>query len=345
MNSVLQLDYQASAYGDLDAQGNVLLEGFTVERYCDFVLNPSYQVYLDKNSRPESTKRETTVSKESITNNNDSSKNKIEEKKSFKEKHTMTIEERNLNHNAKKMIAEAKAKNSLADRLSGYKEVLEYCEGVEFATSYIEEATKEIDVISKEMGKLAEEGKKTPALEESVKTKEQEAITLNKQVEDLKREINEVQEKYDISCQFLDDMKIREKKFKEMYDLVLAEKNGMVNPTDYKEVAVFTETMEKEMAELKLENSKLRKRVNAIIETAKKQGIMIRIKEADETDKEKEDKEKEDEKKEEAIKLRKKAAGLRKEAEESEKKADEKEKEDKEEDKKKEEAAHRRRGS
>lgn len=47
-----KIGLSSSAYGDLDEDNNVRVDGFELERYFDFVLDPSYQVFISPDNKP-----------------------------------------------------------------------------------------------------------------------------------------------------------------------------------------------------------------------------------------------------------------------------------------------------
>jgi hypothetical protein len=265
----LGLGVSSSAYGDIDDDGNVLEEGFEVERYFDFVLNPSYEVYLTKESTKDidvKDEKKDKLSTEKVTNS-------IEQKKVrnlMNEDSKLSLEEKNLKLGVRNLFNEADSKEDIKEKLSVYKEVLSYCEGVANAEAYVEEAQTHIDEIEKEIHELAEKGKELDSVQESKTTLEEENKTLKEELETLKKELEKVQELYDKATELADNLKLREKKLKEMYDIARAEKNGMVSAEEYKELHVFSEQKEKELETAKNEIASLKKQIREMKEKAKK---------------------------------------------------------------------------
>lgn len=263
------LGVSSSALGDLDDDGNVLIEGFEIERYFDFVLNPSYQVFLTK----EGIKEELTkLPDNNVTNMGEDKKittnilienNKESRIMSNKRDNKLTIEEKNLRLGVKNLFEKAESKENLQEKVDAYQEVIEYCDGVDIAEDYVKEASEKISEVQKEIYELANKGKELDQIKESSeKTLNETKEELNK----LKEDHELLAEKYDRAVELLEKMKEREKKLKELYEVALAEKNGMVTAEEYKELQVFTESKEEEIEALKEEVSKLKKKLKKYVE-------------------------------------------------------------------------------
>ncbi len=265
------LGVSSSALGDLDESGNVLVEGFEIERYFDFVINPSYQVYLTKEGRKtEEIKDNTTNIKEDIKMTTNTVVNTEKEKKKMADKNkTLSIEEKNLRLGVKNLFEKAESKGDLQEKVDAYKEVLDYCDGVDIAEDYVKEATDKISEIQTQIYELANKGKEVDSLKEST---EKTTTELTEKVNTLEEEKNLLAEKYDRAIELLESMKEREKKIKELYEVAVAEKNGMVTAGEYKELQVFSESQEKEIEELKEEITKLKKRIRSIMEKTLEKG-------------------------------------------------------------------------
>ena len=254
----------SSAYGDVDKSGNVQLEGFEIDRFADWVDNPSYQVFASKENQLEN-KESFVEDKTNIIENwgyiTDNPKNEeSKEMATEKDNKVMSIEEKNFKRGVKKMFEEASTKEDIQEKLASYQDILEYCEGVEIAEDSIKKANDEISKINEEIMALAEKAQNDiPKIEES-------KGVIQKKVEELEKQIEELQEKYDIAVDLLDNMKLREEKLKEMHKIALAEKNGMVTAGEYKEALVYAEEKDKEIEELKIETSSLKKRIRTILE-------------------------------------------------------------------------------
>jgi hypothetical protein len=265
LNNIIEIGgavgISSSCYGDLSNDGEVLEEGFEVDRFADIVLTPSAQVYITKETRQ--------VEKENIPTNimNESNfiDSSIEKKKdSQKENSTMadkltTLEEKNLKLGIKTLFEKAEAKADLKEKLIAYNEILEYCEGVEFAKPYVDSANIEIAKIAEATHALAEKGKLLEGVEKEKVSLEEKAKETGKAVEDATGTLSKVSENFEKAVTMLNSFKSREKKLKEMYEIAVAERNGMIEASEYKELAEKYDELEEKVEKALDENSKFNK--------------------------------------------------------------------------------------
>lgn len=278
-----QIGLSSSAFGEVDDSGNVLVEGFELERYADWVQNPSYQVYAGKEQtlkkeevEKEIPKEENTnyeyienekLSEKSVTNNNIEEEEKVnnekEEKPMSDKEKKMSIEEKNLKLGVKHLFNEAVVTEDLKEKRQKYNEILDYCDGVEFAADYIQEAQTQIASIDEQLYELADKAKEVDSLKESTEKEKTELQgTLEEKenkIKELSEEKDQIAEKYDKAVEMLDELKLREQKINEMYKVVMAEKNGMVKASEYNELNQYCEKIEAELKEKKDELSKLKR--------------------------------------------------------------------------------------
>ncbi len=258
----------SSAYGDVDKDGRVKEEDFTIERYADWVDMPSYEVYakkedsLNKNKEVEEVtfeKNNTNIMKEKDEKENFDMSDKLKDK----DNKLLSIEEKNFKMGIKKRVQEAETKEDLQEKREAFREVLEYCEGIDFADDYKNKAQEEIQKIENQIIELANKGKEVDSLKEnSEKTKKE----LQEKTEKLEQDLKTVTEKYDKAVELLDDMKEREAKLKELYEDINAQKNGMITASEYKEAVKYAESKDEEIEEIQRENTKLKKRIRTIME-------------------------------------------------------------------------------
>jgi len=298
-----EIGLSSSAFGEVQKDGTVLTEGFAIERYADWVESPSYQVYAGKDTKiitNESVEEitagkikeedvitatmidatavnEDELSEENSTNIEEEDK-KVNHEKEKKERvmpetkdTKLSIEEKNLKLGVKHLFQEAEAVEDLKEKRGKYEEILNYCEGVSFASDYIEKANEEIGKINQMFYELADKGKEVDSLKES---SEKEKQGLEEQLKEKQEEIQAIEEKFDKAVEMLDDLKLREQKINEMYKIVVAEKNGMVTASDYNELNKYCEKVEKELKEAKKENRDLKKAL-----TEKKREKPVTVKE------------------------------------------------------------------
>ena len=287
-----ELGLSSSAYGDVKDK-MVLTEGFEIERYADWVDTPSYEVFVTAENNinsPEKVKEDRLVIDEHIngigigsphpsdelhvvSNNNklfiNEGTNTIGENKDTtmqeKENKPMSLEEKNLKIGVRNLFKEAESTESPKEQLEVYNQILEYCEGVDFADEYITEATGKINEINTTLHELAEKAKvqekEVANLKEDNETSKKSLKEVTEDLEKTKAELEVMAEKFDLACNLLDSFKEREAKIREMYQVSLAEKNGMVSASEYHELQVYAESLEEEKEKLKESLVKYRKKL------------------------------------------------------------------------------------
>lgn len=260
-----QVGLSSSAYGDVDDKGNVMEEEFEIERYADFVDAPSYEVFATSENALEMDEQEEKKQPVQFEDFNPTITNKVEsnsENRNLKENimadntnKKLSIEEKNLQMGVKRLFKEAESTDVLREKIDTYKQIIEYCEGVDFAQMYVEDAESKITEINDELQKLAEKAKeneeKVSKLEEENKSTKENASTMEEKLQESETALKEITEKYDVAVDLLDNLKMRERKLKEMYEVALAEKNGMISASEYKELQLYTEELEEEIEKLK----------------------------------------------------------------------------------------------
>jgi len=276
-----EIGLSSSAYGDVQEK-KVILEGFEIERYADWVDSPSYEVFVNGENaieQPEAKKKEEVEDTDATSQLNEKEPTNIttitqdtqedKESKTMSEEKKLSIEEKNLKIGVSHLFKEAEATESPRDKLKILEEILEYCDSLEFATEYTEKAQTQIDEINENLHKLAEKAKEQ---EEEMKTLQEGKETSEKSVEDLNTEVaeykktnEELSEKYDVALALLDNLKEREKTLTELYAVALAEKNGMVTASEYKELQIYVETIEEDIQDLKEANLRYKKEARKAI--------------------------------------------------------------------------------
>jgi len=246
-----QIGLSSSAYGELDSTGTIIVEGFEIERFCDWVDSPSYEVYAGKTSKIASGVTESIEEKELEEKVLKVKKQEKEEIVSKEKDPKLTIEEKNFKLGIKHLLKGVAEITDLKEKITAYNEILEYCDGVgDVGTKYIEDAQNKIKEINDEIYALAEKAKEVDSLKDDL-TKVSESAT--KESKKSQKSIDLLEKKYDKAKEMLDDMKIRELKVTEMYKIAVAEKNTMVSATEYKELSVFAESKLAEIDRLRAE--------------------------------------------------------------------------------------------
>lgn len=154
--------------------------------------------------------------------------------KNEKEKKEESMVEKFFRKNMTATFKLAKDKKTPEERIEAYEDLLSYFED-DFASSLKNEIEEELEK------------------EKTTLTQIDEEASNNVNTEALLVEKNELEEKYKNALDLLDSLKVYAKKLKEMYEISQAEKNGMVTATEYKEIQVYLENVEKEKEELEKE--------------------------------------------------------------------------------------------
>ncbi len=172
-------------------------------------------------------------------------KDKEDEKKEKNDSKKESFLAKSFKMNMVSSFKQALKQENANERMSQLAELLFYFEeGIE------DELKNEIqEALEKEKSLLIEA---TNAEQKSIKT----------DFEKIKKEKEAVEEKFNDSLELLDSLKVYSKKLKEMYDLVSAEKNGMVTATEYREAQIYLEGVEHENELLEREVIQLRSKLS-----------------------------------------------------------------------------------
>ncbi|MDA3854682.1 MAG: hypothetical protein PF569_00375, partial [Candidatus Woesearchaeota archaeon] len=161
----------SSCLGRVSESGQIEKQGFLLERYGDWVLNPSNGFNHYKNEMQESTKEAVTENNTIIVENTNNDKEKLKE--------TITMSDNRLvKLNLKGMIREAEKASSNKEKLALLEEALSFCED-EDLKDIKESVEAKIETISESIQNRATEA---DVLEESVKEKEKEVSTVKEAV-------------------------------------------------------------------------------------------------------------------------------------------------------------------
>ena len=234
-------------------------ETYELERASDFVLTPSYEVYGSIENRIEnkvSEKKETI-----ITNDINPLEKKVDkELNKMKDTKVKGIEEKNFRLQVKSLIKEASATPDLHRKKAEYEDILTYFED-DSATDLRKELVKRINECGDGIKKLAEKGILLDSVEETNENLVKESGEKDKRIAALETENKRLSEDYKNSLDLNDSLKVYSKrmddKANEKNETIRnkeAEINGMVTPTEYKEISVYCDSLEKEVKELKKEN-------------------------------------------------------------------------------------------
>ncbi len=227
----------SSAWGDLDDDGYVLSEGFELERYCDWVDDPSngYMHTKDESEVRENrdkeeklvqdekkvnenvtTQKDTTIIKSDINSNKENKKMAELTKKDIREK-MLLIDSFNRKIKQKETI-----KNP-SEKLKEFKNLSEMFdeETERLIPSIQENINKRISELEEEVKEYSFKGLETDELKEKVVTLESEMIEIIKENNELKEQVKDLALLADDTKRVLNTTKtIYEKKSKETKEMI-----------------------------------------------------------------------------------------------------------------------------
>lgn len=250
----------SSALGDLDNKGNVLAEGFELERYADWVWMGAnnQQQFLDDTKKAENVQKENKPIKKEVTIYNEDKNSKENTVKEIGEK-TMNdkIVEKSLILNIKGMVKDAMQEEDLNSRLGKLDEALSYT--VDLSDNKIkEEITVKMEETKSAINDLAEKGKSVDSLEESLAKKDEELSKIKEELEDIKI-------KYEESVKVFEASQGKEKEVMEALDVsvnILKEEITKLEQ-EKEEIQAVANTMVEadEFMKLKRKNEMLERRI------------------------------------------------------------------------------------
>lgn len=277
----------SSAFGDVDASGRVMADGFELERYFDFVLNPSYQVFIDKSVVNGKNVLEFEEGEEEMDIEIEESVKKEEPKTVLKESteqaEIQKLREKNIESKIRRMFESAKSAGSIAEKVSKYKEILEYCAKTEGTEQYVDEVDLALEEIEAETNELQAnyEDMETAVVEVAKQTVEQEIVTekvkkqakkaiaekaayeqgflaVAEEVTIRESEIKKMKKKLAFAEKFLNDAKIREERFQKIIKALKEESAKKIPQSEFTELKAFAESVMEENKKLKESKIKMK---------------------------------------------------------------------------------------
>lgn len=277
----------SSAFGDVDASGRVMADGFELERYFDFVLNPSYQVFIDKKVVTgknvlefEEGEEEMEIEIEEATKSQDP---KTVLKEGVDNSEIQKLREKNIESRIRRMFESARSADTIAEKVSRYKEILEYCAKTEGTDQYVDEVDVALEEIEAETNELQTnyEDMETAVVEVAKQTAEQEVVTekVKKQVKKViaekkvfengllavaeevvirEDEVKKLKRKMAFAEKFLNDARIREERFQKIVKSLKEENKKKVSESEFSELKAFAESVMEENKKLKESKVKMK---------------------------------------------------------------------------------------
>jgi len=290
-----RIGLSTSGFGDFESdKKTVEADTYELERPSDWVLHPSYEVYGSINDQIQGmdVEESVSISKEALIENNSelsdsfasdmdyvASKTKLSPKSitnvvsensrennpmvdKLEESKISLLEQKNLKLGLNEMFQSAEKAESLTEKVNKYNDILEYCEGFEtmdFVREKVSVAKEKVKSLNEQILTLAEKGKTSDVLQEKVSSVEKEVTSLKEKSILQSHDLETISEEHERALDLLDSMKVYTKKLKEMYEVVQAEKNGMVKANTHREALMYVRELEEQIEKLMSEKSKLRK--------------------------------------------------------------------------------------
>ena len=265
------LGVSSSCYGDVDGNGNVLEEDFEVTRFFDWVLSPSYEVYVTQESFKENIQESLTINKEPIKESKNMPENKVNE-----------LLEKTTRLNILKIVEDADKIEKISDKLTALEEALSYVSS-DFLADLHSTISEKIESLKKESLELAEKGKLTEKLNEEIQLKESEKVPLQEQITSLQEEKKSLEEKLATAENLINELKEHSQKAEQLLEASDAEAGSRFTAKEYLELAERLSEAEekivnseeescsnkKESEDLEKENDELKEKVSRLISKIK----------------------------------------------------------------------------
>ena len=235
------LGVSSSVLGDVDDDGNVIDESVEVERFFDFVLSPSYSVYVTEDCRIQTESLENTKEaiKENITIINKESIPMADNKMQI-------LSEKLMKENLATIIKDAENKETIADKIAALEEAASYVSDT-FLPDVKTQIDEKIVSLQKEALVFAEKGKIVEKLNEDIQTKETEKTSLQEAIVLKDKEIASLQEKYDASCKLLDETKEYANNAVTLLEVADAEAGSKFSAKEYLELVEANDSISKKL--------------------------------------------------------------------------------------------------
>ncbi len=244
------LGVSSSVLGDVDSNGFVIDESVELDRFFDWVLSPSYSVFVTEDCLINESVEKNNNNKVTINNNIEEQNNMPNEKMLKLSEHTMRL---NLN----KIIEDALSQEKISDRLEALNEALTYV-SEDFLPDLKKIIEEKIEETKKQSFELAEKGKDFDKLNNDIQLKESEKVSLQEKISILENINKELEEKYKVSCSLLDESKEYVNKMEIMLESSDADVGSMFSALDYLKVVEQLEksknnesTLKEKIVELK----------------------------------------------------------------------------------------------
>jgi len=259
------LGVSSSCLGDVDNNGYVLEEDFEVCRFFDYVIAPSYEVFVTQESFKENINESVTIDIEQP----------IKESKNMPGDKVSMLLEKTTRLNIVKLIEDAEKIEKISDKIVALEEALSYTTD-EFLPDVKQSISEKIENLKKESFDLAEKGKLVEKLNEDIQLKESEKGPLTEKIAVLESEKKLLEEKLEKAASMLDELKEHANKAEQLLEATDAEAGSRFTAKEYLEIAEKLSEAEgeaeeacKEKEELEKENREMKERISRLIKKIK----------------------------------------------------------------------------
>lgn len=235
------------ALGELDDTGSVLAESFVLERYFDFVISPSYGVFVDDKAKPLTME----TKQESQSNHSEPTNSMLHEKTMGDKKVMMTLEEKNYRYGVRPLKAAAEALTDPFEKRSAWQDIAVYAEGLSFASDDQKLAEQKIAEANAEIEALAKAGQTVDQIHEEKKVIEEKTEAVSGELAALQEALGTVSSEYEVALDVIENLTSRDAKLKELYRLTQAERNGRLKASKVKQIMDYVKFLEKEVDRMK----------------------------------------------------------------------------------------------
>ena len=257
-----EIGLSTSGFGELmEDSKTVDPQTYELERVADFVFNPSAQVF-GKSGDVIANEEVTPVEEVAPVLDEET---KIDNSVDVKEKDSMldtlekkpSLEERGFILNMRSLFKEAKAQDTLDQRISAYNDLLQYLEDGT-APEIKKELTEALAECLTQKDEFAKKGETVDTILVEKTTLSEGLAAVKAELELVKTANKDLESQLTAAAELLESLKVYTNKLKEMYEVAKAEKNGMVPATEFKETLAWGEQMEQEKTELEHELRELK---------------------------------------------------------------------------------------
>jgi hypothetical protein len=254
-----KIGLSSSGLGSLNEDNSVDIDSFVCERIADWVLDPSFSVYVEK-SHEIIDNKEVKEMKES--KQTDKPKDKIEEEATketpssleslLKNLKNYNLEEKNFIISMDRFITEAKEIKIIETKISKFEELLTWCdESQDFNKPVVKVIKEELNQLGSQFNDLAMKGKQTDGLIEAKTKLESELKEKCDNVDTLSEVKEDLYEKFDEIKVYTNELKETYNILKEEYSTIKEDlETKYTDNTKVDQIIEYTEKLELKLNEM-----------------------------------------------------------------------------------------------